>query len=360
MTNDTKRDISICSYTVGQLGDHFKYLGYLGDPYGYLKSFYSNPCRILENPEADRGDLALVLVVDGETIVGRLGLFPARLQYEGTELRICWLSEFELHDDYRTTGAGAMILFKVLTLGMPLLACGAPSEQLERLYEKLGFQKLGPLKRCVYFYDANVICKYYLGPTPVLRFLSSIGNSVLSLYYTMKRPKGASVLEFRKVQRFDDSIERLFSLEERNHCAKKPDMLNWVLNHNPADAFKIYHKESLVGYCIIKKIQFSGGGSHHLPQMTFATLLDYYIQGLSPELINDLVRFCINHCRNQGLDLFEFQLCDAEVVKACRRFGLSIIGGNRIFFKPPLRQKVPAIREWFLSPGTADAIFLGL
>lgn len=359
MTDNTKREMSICSYTVGQLGDQCKNFRCLQDPYGYLKSFYSNPCRILGNPEAKSDDIALVLAIDGETVVGRLGLFSGRLQYEGAVLRIYWLSEFTLHDDYITTGAGAMILLKAFSLGVPLLACGAPSEQLERLYEKLGFQKLAPLKRFVYFYDASVVCKYYLGRTSAVRLLSGLGNSALSLYYAIKRPKSALRLEFRKVQRFDNAIENLFSLEKRNHCVKKADMLNWVLANNISDAFYIYYKDSLVGYCIIKKIQSNGGGSHELPQMTFGTLLDYYIRGLSPKLINDMIRFCIDNSANQGLDLFEFQLCDAELMKACGQFGLRLIGGNRIFFKPPLRQNTIEVREWFLSPGTADAILLG-
>ena len=358
-TQSDREDIRVCSYTVGELDRGFSVLDTYDDPNDYLKSVRDNPRLIVDNPHAQKDDLALILALDGQKVVGRLGLFAGRLRYEGESVRVYWLSEFVLQNAYKTTGIGGMILLKVLALRIPLLACGAPSEELEKVYEKVGFKRLGPLKRFVYFYRATVVARHYLNSGFLTRTISSMANPALALYYSFRRPRIKQTFTYKNVKQFDNAISSLFESERRNYCVKDALMLNWVLNHNHADAFEIYDGPSLRGYCVIKRMKFAGGGSHDLPEMNMGTLLDYYIKDASREALCELLMFCIDRFFDQGLDLFEFQVCDEMLCKACAESGLIHVGGNRIFVKPGLGMGPQGEQEWFLTLGTADAILAG-
>ena len=354
-----REEVRVRSHTVGELDRGLSVLEAYDDPNDYLKSFRNNPRLIADNPNAQKDDVALILALDGQRVVGRLGLFAGRLLYEGENLRVYWLSEFALQNAYKTTGVGGMILLKVLALRVPLLACGAPSEELEKVYEKVGFQRLGPLKRFVYFYRATVVARHYLNNAFLARTISSMANPALALYYSFRRRGMKQTLTYKHVKQFDNAINSLFASERRNHCVKDALMLNWVLNHNHADAFEIYDGPILRGYCVIKCMKFAGGGSHDLPEMNMGTLLDYYIEDVSSEALCDLLMFCIDRFVDQGLDLFEFQVCDEMLCKVCEEFGFIQVGGNRIFIKPGLGMRPRGEREWFLTLGTADVILTG-
>ena len=352
-------EVCVRSFTVGELGRGLAALETYDDPDDYLKSFRTNPRLIVENPHALKDDLALILALDGQRVVGRLGLFAGRMLYEGEDQRVYWLSEFALQNAYKTTGVGGMILLKVLALRVTLLACGAPSEELEKVYQKVGFQRLGPLKRFVYLYHATVLARHYLNNSFLARPISSIANPVLALYYSFRRRGVKQKLTYKHVKQFDDAISNLVASEQRNHCVKDALVLNWVLKHNHADAFEIYEGPTLRGYCVIKCMRFAGGGSHDLPEMNMGTLLDYYIEDNSREALCDLIMFCVDRFVGHDLDLFEFQVCDEMLGKVCGEFGFIRVGGNRIFFKPGLGVRPRGEREWFLTLGTADVILTG-
>ena len=352
-------EVCIRSYTVGELGRGLSVLEAYDDPNDYLRSFRNSPRLIVDNPNAQIDDLALILALDGQKVVGRLGLFAGKVLYEGDNLRLYWLSEFALQNAYKTTGVGGMILLKVLALRVPLLACGAPSLELEKVYEKVGFKRLEPLKRFVYFYRSTVVARHYLNNPFLARTISSMANPALALYYSFRRRGMRQALSFKHVKQFDNTINSLFASERRNHCIKDALMLNWALNHNHAEAFEIYDGQRLRGYCVIKCMNFDGGGSHHLPKMKMGTLLDYYIEDGSREALCDLLMFCIDRFVDQDLDLFEFQVCDEMLCKVCRDFGFIHVGGNRIFIKPGLGMRPQGEQEWFLTLGTADVILTG-
>ena len=106
-------------------------------------------------------------------------------------------------------------------------------------------------------------------------------------------------------------------------------------------------------------MKFAGGGSHDLPEMNMGTLLDYYVKDVSHEALCDLLMFCIDRFVDQGLDLFEFQVCDEMLCKICRELGFIHVGGNRIFIKPGIGMRPRGEREWFLTLGTADVMLTG-
>lgn len=351
--------VSIRAFKLEELQVDTSELDQCRDPNGFLRSFRNAPCLVLDNPNAQKEDIALILALNGQVVVGRLGLYAGKVIYNGKVTKVYWLSEFSLNDAYRATGAGGMLLLKALSLRMPLLACGAPSGELERVYQKVGFKRLGPVKRYIYFYDAGVIARRYIPAAFLAGMFSRVTTRVMACYYRLKRGTGRHELTYRRVSGFDEAITELFSAETRNRCEKDFQTLNWVLKYNRAEAFEIYETEELVGYCIIKTMRFTSEGSQGLLDVKLGTLLDYYVKDAKSEIFEDLLMFCVDHFSGRGLDVFEFQLCEEGFWRICKQHGLIQLGGNRIFYRAVPGSELQSDHGWFLTHGTADGILRG-
>lgn len=351
--------VYIRAFTLEELQRDTCELDMCRDPDGFLSSFRNDPCLVFDNPNAQREDVALIVALNGPIIVGRLGLYPGKVIDNGKLTKVYWLSEFSLKDEYKATGAGGMLLLKALSLKTPLLACGAPSSELEKVYLKLGFKRLGPLKRYIYFYDAGVIAQRYIPVSFVAQMFSPVITRALACYYRSKRGAGRHELTYRSVNGFGEAITELCSDETRNRCERDFRTLNWVLKHNRAEAFEIYEADELVGYCIVKTMRFTLESCHGSLDMKLGTLLDYYVKSARSEIWEDLLMFCVDHFSGRGLDIFEFQLCEEGFWRVCNQYGLIQLGGNRVFYRSDPGGQSQSEQAWFLTHGTADAILRG-
>lgn len=354
---ETRTDLFIGSFTIGELDRNPTILQEYDDPNGYTSSYRKDTIKLLlDNPYAYENDLALILAVAGNSVVGRLGFYAGPAHYDGRDHRILWLSGFYLQENYRRTGAGGMILLRALSSGMPLLGCGAPSPELEELYKLVGFHQLGPLRRFVYFYNTRVILKKYINNPFITSLLGASSFPLLKLYYGFKIPSVRPSLTYQPVKSLGKEIDILMSTEKRNHFPKGSALLSWVMKYSQLSAFEMYRGSNLLGYCLVKCLPMKAGGAHNLPAMTIGTLLDYYLAEESVEAKRDMILFCIEFFRQRGLDVFEFQVCDETLGKLCSEFGMIQLGGNRIFFKPGPGGGFDKGQSWFLTLGTADVI----
>lgn len=96
------------------------------------------------NPVASDEDIALLVAYLGDRCVGYLGLLPVLLGDESGMRKVFSFSTFFVGEDYRTTGAGTILMMKAMSLGHDLFV---PSftEEAGKLYEALRFRKAGPL-----------------------------------------------------------------------------------------------------------------------------------------------------------------------------------------------------------------------
>jgi hypothetical protein len=348
-------DLFIRSLTIEELRTPDTLLHY-DDPHGYLSAYRKEQINILlDNPYAQENDLALILAIAGNTVVGRLGFYAAPADYPSQNHRLLWLSGFFLQEAYRTTGVGGIILLRALTARIPLLACGAPSPELEKLYDLVGFYRLRPLRRFVYFYNTEVIVKKYITNSFIASLLAASSLPLLKIYYGFKSYFRRSSLSYKPVQLFGEEIDTLMSQEKRHHFSRSSRLLNWVMKHNQASAFEIYQGETLVGYCLLKRFSSSAAVTQSFPPMTIGSVLDFYVTE-SKGVEHDMVLFCVKFFKQQGVDLLEIQLCGNTMAKFCSGLGMVELGGNRVFYKPAPSDTVAKDQPWLLTSGTGDVI----
>lgn len=353
--------LSIKSFTIKDVAENPGIFSTYKDPHGYLKYHGRTWVKLLQdNPYGKETDLSLILTLDDDVIVGELGLFAGGVVYNNREERTFWLARFFLEGNYKNSGAGGLMLLRAIQFSKCLLACGAPREDTEKLYDRTGFSRLGPLKRFVFFYRAGLIMKKYIKN----RFLASFGAAILSPllkgYYRMKIGKININLSYQQVKKFERNFDELIAMQTKAYFPKYTNTLNWILKHKKnLFPFKILQNDKLVGYCILRRSlrKEEEKASHNLPEMTVGSLLDYFLIDFSEKMKRDLVLFCIDFFKKKKVDIFECQVCDPDIDRICSNYGMIHLGGNRIFFRPSIHKTFfDHKRSWFITHGTGDVI----
>jgi hypothetical protein len=323
--------------------------------------------RLKSNPHATGSDPVLVLALDGQRVVGRLGMSAGAGMYKGQPFRTFWMEAFFLNSNYVSTGVGGLILLRSISACKSLLACGAPSATAEKLYQACGVAKIATLKRHVYFYRAKPIIQRLRWLRLGRRFLASAALPVLRLYYSARSwfLCRATPLRFCPVERFDARLDELLAGQTGNFFPRGSHDLNWAMSCRQIRAFEIFRADQLIGYCLLTRGQTSGG-VHQLPEMSLGSLLDYYLStapGDSPAVAradkSALLRFAVEYFRKAAVDLFECQVFDDQFAQLCRAMGMIHVGGLRVFFRPPPGIRFDAQDPWSLTSATSDVLVSG-
>ena len=353
-------NFSIKNFTIKDITGNPRIFENYEDPSEYIKHCDAQWIKKLtSNPSAQENDLALILAIDDQTVVGRLGFYSASVFYNSKEERTFWLDGFFLDEKYKNSGAGGLMILKAISFSKSLLASGGPRKDCKDLYLGTGFYELGPLKRFLYFYNSRVIIKKYFGPSKLWSFFSCILNPCISLFYKIKIRNKKSLLNYRHVESFDSRIDELVNnAQQLNYFPKNAALLNWVLqNTKNIDAFEIFRNEELIGYCLLKRThQQEGYSPEYLPEMNVGSLLDYFVTDNSESTLQDLTLFCLEFFKKKNTDVCVIQVHDPIMTSICQDYGLIHKGGNQVCFRPSPKIKFDVEDKWFLTQGTSDVI----
>jgi len=350
-------NLRLINYNIGDLTEDLQFLREFRDPYRYLR--HCTPawwCDHNLNPFAQPDDLALTLAVDGDTVIGRLAMWAAQVVIDGVEYRTFLLDYFVVHEDYRDTGVGGMLLMNSISRSRCLVAAGGVPHNVQELYQAAGFRELGPLSRYVYFYNSQVIFKTYLRSAPLASALSIFASLPLKIYYRLKAKKAKSALEFRPATSFNSAIDDL--PRSGNYFPRSSAQLDWLLaTRDNLYGFEVFRDGRLGGYCVFR-IQRAEAQSEprRLPEMRVGSLLDYYIDEATIEDKRALVNFGLAFLKPKKMDIFECQAKDEELNEVCARLGLVHVSGFRILFRPPPRATLSDNDLWYLTKAEGDIL----
>lgn len=127
--------LSVHAFSIQRVADDPQAFAEYDDPHGYFADCDRSWIEMLRtNPHAKLTDLAIVFVVDGNRVVGSLGVYPGRAFVGDEEVPTASLAAFGLQESYRKSGAGGMLLLRVAASHGCLLASGGPGEDPYRLY----------------------------------------------------------------------------------------------------------------------------------------------------------------------------------------------------------------------------------
>jgi len=351
------KDLRMVSYTIGELTEDLAVLRRYRDPYGYIEAISPGLWRDLTtNPLADAGDIAVILFLDGDAVVGRLGMWASEVAVGGVHSRNFWLSDFELHEDYRDSGGGGMMLLKAISHSASLVAAGAIPPAVQELYAATGFQELGPLQRYVYFYTPMVIFKTFLRVPFLPSILSVFAAGPLRAYYRLKRRGQNPGLEFRLVESFSENIDGLTRNE--NYFPKSSARLNWILaDRDRAYGVEVYRDGQICGYCVYRTaLADAQTEPRQLPKMKVGSLLDFYVEGATYEEKLSLIDYSVGFFKPMQMEIFEFQCKDEDLIAICSARGLVKVGGFRVLFRSTPKQRWANEDAWHITQGEGDVL----
>jgi GNAT superfamily N-acetyltransferase len=349
--------VKIKAYKLRDLAADPSPLDGLSDPHGHISCYGADGLKLLtENPFATCDDLALVLAIHRGQVVGRLGFLSGTAMYDGDTCPVYWLSGYSVDENYRSSGAGAMLLLQGLATRRALLASGGSSRQAEEVYKRTGFRALGPLRRYVYFYTSRVLVEKYVRNRWLAPILSAVSQPLLNLYNLVMARRPLDILSVEPAAAFGPEIEAVFEGDRRNYFPRTAPQLNWVMRHRKIEAFKLLSGGRLAGYALLRVVQAPAGGPHNLPAMKCGTILDYYLPEGCAGMKADLLHFCICYFRRAGAEIMECQALDPPMEQECARLGMVQISGFRVFFRPQPAKTLDPSAVWFLPMGTSDVI----
>lgn len=321
---------------------------------------------IRANPAARGDDLAMLLALDDETVVGRLGFHAGAATIAGKQHRIHWMDGYFLDESYRSSGVGGLIMLQASARCKSILACGGPSENAQKLYKAAGLKELGPLRRWVYFTSGIAPARKIFGESVRTRLVAPLAGGLLRGYYLTRRRGARSRLTYQSVERFTSELDAIHANPPQSYFPRDAATLNWALAHRRLKGFEIRRDQQIVGYVLLKRnrIDFTQHGLGHL---TAGWMVDYYLADATDTSKQDLALFVIDYFRStpgdgtsqdeQGIvDVVDLQSLDPAFDRICRSLGLLHKGGLRVLFRPPPGVQLPPPEEWFITAAAGDML----
>jgi hypothetical protein len=96
------------------------------------------------NPVADGDDVCLLVAMQGDDVVGYVGLMPSMLEVDGKLRKLYWYTTWYSGASGQQAGAGGILLHASLALGYDIVATDLADITIP-YYRKLRFKPLGPL-----------------------------------------------------------------------------------------------------------------------------------------------------------------------------------------------------------------------
>ena len=351
--------IGIVSFTIAELLSGKLVSNSFDDPYSYLPDDLPRWIEMLSiNPHATTDDLALILAVDSNAVVGKLAMIAGGVSPSSERDRTFMLSSFFLSDEYRDTGVGGMMLLRAIGTSKSLVASGRPSDDAALLYKHVGFKEIGPLDRYVYFYSTGAITRRLGRWNQMVRPVAPLLDRTLAGYYRLRRSRPRNKMEFRQVETLGKNIDALLGKSSLHRFDRNSKVINWAYRHQPAAwLFEIWKNDGLRGFALL---QTRDVASHVQPQRTSAmrlgSLLDFYMYESERDDLIELVDFSIRFFALRDVDIFECQSNLPDLHRACASFGMIRRVGNRVLVRSIADGLSAASDSWGLTQAEGDVI----
>lgn len=359
-------NVTVRVFTLDQIGPE-GLTGLFADPNGHIAMCDGKWAGMVRsNPHAQPGDLTMLLALDDQTVVGRLGFFAHSVSIAGKSHRVHYMDGYFLDEAYRTSGVGGLIMLQASARCKSILACGGPSESAQKLYKAAGLKEIGPLRRWIYFTRGIGPARKVLGPGPLAAIASPFAGLSLRAMYFSRRKGARPRLAYTPVTAFSPEVDSLYNGFQLPHFPRTSSMLNWALNNRDLSAFELRDGPRLVGYLLLKRNTMNLS-QHGLGTLRVGWVVDYFLSEPTPQNKRDLAMFVIDHFRSipgdgrseeaRGhVDVVDFQTLDPEMDGICRSLGMVHRGGLRVLFRPPPGVALPEDGRWFLTAASGDML----
>jgi GNAT superfamily N-acetyltransferase len=312
---------------------------------------------LLANPNGSTNDIALVLALDGERVVGRLGCFAGPVKVGGESKRAFFLSGFALDPEYRQTGVGGLLLMRILSAGT-VFASGAPDLRARELYRRLKFHEVGPLRRFLLPLRAGPVVEYYTGNRRLGRYATSLATPAMAVYRRLAMRHRSLRVKLRQANCVSSAVDAMMERDTRNSFPRDAAMYAWAAPFSQDQRiFDIEIDGDLAGFAVLSRYSHPGGGDLRLPPTTISALKDYYLAPSHASAANAVLCALLHELAQGPADFIECQVEEAAMAAACQAASMIEMGGNRVFVRGRFAPGAAVSRPWFIAYAVGDQLF---
>ncbi len=361
-------------------------LGELGDPAGLddpdgivpfseekLAAFRGNPLR------GGDDDPAQLLAVVGERVVGRVDVFRGEVTAWGNPVRILWGSALHVVPEFRTTGAGAMLVARMSSLGVPVGGCGF-SQAAIPVYRALRWTSF-ELPRWILLRHSRPVVERVLsgvvgpGARTGARALAAAVDPALAAYAALRR-RGACVrdgLVVREVEQLPTELDEQLGADGAPIATHRSSgQLQWLIRASfgargkgePKRRLFLVNGESgaVAAYFVVKCARYERASRHGFRDLSLGSLQDWFIFDRSAVDMQSIVFLAADVLSRANVDAFEVCESEPEIGAVARRLGLRRAGSTHFMFRAPhgspLADPAAQRREsWRITAAEGDSIF---
>ena len=326
---------------------------------------------LLNHPLAgpDEEPLQIVAMV-GDQQVGKITRIPGRLVIDGEHQTMGWGAGLYVDPEYRSTGAGALLLLRFQSLE-PLAAVVGVSHAARPLYAKLGWSTL-PMQRYVLLRRSRSVLEKLLHPHMAMVAKPFVDSALWCYGQVIK-----VILKLRGQGYHTKQVDALPpDLERHFHNTQKPVVCfrstGWV-NHTLA-AFP--HSEEdrqelrlvldrsgqVVGYFAVTIRLHESASATGFRNLRLGSVKDW--MSFDAERIDDasIVLLAVGSLLDQKIDAIEVCAPDSAVGSKLRQLGVVRRGELLMIYKasssnPLANPSYADSTKWWFRPGDGDNFF---
>jgi hypothetical protein len=313
--------------------------------------------------------VAVTLRRDGRQ-VGRIGLFPGKIQIGEERFPLSWGSGWGFDGDPRNRAAAGLLLIRAFKEAKSLGGFGI-SEVANPIYRAAKFDLI-TLPRFILLFRSKAVLTHYVGSEVLARALAIPADAVLAL------SRRALALGFsrrgytvQRIERFDPEVARINALARGPFYFPRDDReLNWVLEnpwHGAAakygyQAFYVRNDSgSVVGYALARQRFFAVAAGFR--DLTLGSVLTFAVDPRAEGAGETLFAAVIASLEDSGADAVEVCTLNVNLHVAAKRLGGRRVGELRAGLKltgdakRALTARGATLQSFAADMGEGDMIF---
>jgi GNAT superfamily N-acetyltransferase len=325
------------------------------------------------NPVARAEDPALCVLMQDDTAMARIRLFPTLCRMAGESFRCHWGMDFLSAPEFRSRGAGLFLIRHLLGLlgdRGELFAAYASSEDAVRLYRSLGLVHVGRAPRYVWPRRTRSVLEAHL-PRAAARAAAPAVDIALGLAAAglgIRHRRGSDRWLFESKTRFDGEMDALAPADASNALADDSSTLNWKLETaraNPKRRLDLeYLREratgTLAGYLLTRTMHVAAIDGHPYRDFRILSVVDFRLpSGLAIE--HAVIRRLLAKAHEHAADIIEIVANDRAMLAALAAARFRRAGGHDFAYKAPPAHRGPcpsALDQWRLTMAAGDGFLL--
>jgi GNAT superfamily N-acetyltransferase len=326
----------------------FLRIAYAGEPRKSDPAYWN--WHYLENPYTAKDDIPILVVKDGERVVGQAATILVELKVGAETRRAVWILEFILLPEYRGRKLGKRLVMLAGETYPTMLALG---------YNELS----GKVFRSMDWMPLSAIHRYQrlLYPGNAVRAVKPV-RELLNFGYSLLRSRAietrARQFDIREVTEFDDSFDDLWQRAGPQWpCVviRSSRFLEWQFRRQPGKKFDVlglYENDQLAGYVVLFFRKAGPGGTP--PKAAISDIC--YGPEKSNEAIDELLKAALRLAIDRHAGSLVTDVLDLRLEARLRRWGFWRIKAAPPFiaYSSSQTELMYAPGNWFLTRADSD------